>query len=751
MKKAYQITKFSLFITMLIGLASCSYPVRKANVKIITHEPPNIKEPTRWEGDCNNTLCKSLLDTINSAKNKLDIAVYGIGEQPEISQALLKALNRGVEIRLVYDQPLNGENYYAIEQNVDEKILQYAVHDNSDAIMHNNFVIADQCQIWTGSTDISTMGTGGYSANMVALIDSCYLGEIYEKEFSQLYSGKFQDQKKQVRSRKTELETGGHIQTFFSPKSDTLNQVIIPLLESAEESINIPISYLTHEKIFEVLKKAQSKGVIVQIILDAIGTEDAYVLDNELRSAKIPTKVENWGGKMHMKVAIIDNKHLIGGSMNFTQAGSSENDENTFILWDVPEIAQQANNSFTKMWNSIPDKYLYKSLKAENEYSINSCFDRIDNDFDEIVDVKDPDCFKPVLYASGKGSDIKRIDKTRENEELKADLFVSPTGLDSRKQSNITSQINDKKNNIKNNNITIFVSPNGNNKNLGSQEEPLRSLTEAVKKAKRRQVNNPDEEVTIKLDKGTYSKKSRESQVIQVGSGINILGSGESTILLANLIINPGVYLNNFQVKDHDVRIDDSEANNQDNAILEKLLFINGSIQINSSNAYLSDIELRDLSGRSSSLNITTGNPSFENIRIQNNSHAKSYTPYSGLSALRIGRSAFPQFKRLTIENNVLGIYNQGNLTIESLELLGNTAGVLNGGEIMIENLILDKPEKSHYGICNSSKGTILIKKTNFNNTNLVKSESCQDSPGDSFPDLVPDIAGNYQDVLIED
>jgi phosphatidylserine/phosphatidylglycerophosphate/cardiolipin synthase-like enzyme len=78
--------------------------------------------------------------------------------------------------------------------------------------------------------------------------------------------------------------------------------------------------------------------------------------------------------------------------MNFTKAGNSTNDENTIILWDVPDFAKQLNQDFMTMWDSIPDEYLTKSPKPESQESINSCFDGMDNDFDEKIDKEDEDC-----------------------------------------------------------------------------------------------------------------------------------------------------------------------------------------------------------------------------------------------------------------------------------------------------------------------------------------------------------------------
>ena len=44
------------------------------------------------------------------------------------------------------------------------------------------------------------------------------------------------------------------------------------------------------------------------------------------------------------------------------------------------------------LYNSIDDKYLIITPQAESIYSINSCSDEIDNDYDGLIDKEDPAC-----------------------------------------------------------------------------------------------------------------------------------------------------------------------------------------------------------------------------------------------------------------------------------------------------------------------------------------------------------------------
>jgi phosphatidylserine/phosphatidylglycerophosphate/cardiolipin synthase-like enzyme len=92
-----------------------------------------------------------------------------------------------------------------------------------------------------------------------------------------------------------------------------------------------------------------------------------------------------------MKSAIIDKRHLIVGSMNWTSAGESKNDENTLIIMNSND-ASKYQSFYNLIWNSIPDKWLNNDPLPESLDSKGSCYDGIDNDFDKKVDSKDNGC-----------------------------------------------------------------------------------------------------------------------------------------------------------------------------------------------------------------------------------------------------------------------------------------------------------------------------------------------------------------------
>ena len=142
---------------------------------------------------------------------------------------------------------------------------------------------------------------------------------------------------------------------------------------------------------FDALVNAKKRGVKVKIIADATNTNATKSKIELLRNAKIPVKVENYAGKVHSKSIIIDDKYIVAGSMNFSNSGENRNDENVLIIEDL-RLAKYYKGFFEYLWKKIPDKYLQHNVRAESKYSIGSCSDGIDNNFDGKIDKNDIGC-----------------------------------------------------------------------------------------------------------------------------------------------------------------------------------------------------------------------------------------------------------------------------------------------------------------------------------------------------------------------
>ncbi len=364
--------------------------LRVGQIELFLINPLNYFAPTKR---CRTNVCQAIIKNINAAKSEIGFAIYGFEKQDEIFDALKAAKARGVKIYGVVDTDSKGK--YAYEDS--QKFLKEfsLIKDDNAALMHNKFLIFDNQKVISGTMNISATGTGGYNSNTAVLINSSEIASIYKSELEQMINCKFQ--KKKSAATPMNLNLGGaKVSVYFSPKSDIYKNAIKPGIINASSEILVSAFYLTHKELIEDLIAAQKRGVKIKIIIDATSATNPSSKHKNLREAKIPVKIENWGGKNHEKNIAIDGKIFIIGSANFSQSGVSKNDENILIIENA-QITRAYREHFMKLYNSIDDKYLKVAPHAESFESKNSCFDGVDNDFDGKIDSKDEGCKRRVL------------------------------------------------------------------------------------------------------------------------------------------------------------------------------------------------------------------------------------------------------------------------------------------------------------------------------------------------------------------
>src|SRR5207237_245993 len=126
---------------------------------------------------------------------------------------------------------------------------------------------------------------------------------------------------------------------------------------------------------------AKERGVDIQIMVDATGAANASTAEviAKLRAAGITVKVENWGGKQHMKGGVIDDT-VVTGSMNWTNAGEKQNDENCLVIKGDLALAKRFIDDFDGKFATLPTLTAYGTWSAESFLSRGSLIDGADND-----------------------------------------------------------------------------------------------------------------------------------------------------------------------------------------------------------------------------------------------------------------------------------------------------------------------------------------------------------------------------------
>lgn len=391
--------KYNYYDDVIPDVKSPATVYQSGAIKIFLTDFTRVLKPSNA---CITPVCKALVQEINLAQSSIDFAIYGYTKIPALQKALENARQRGVKVRFVYDSDRENKNIYP-DTNYLAKIFIDNKHDLAESLMHDKFFVFDGKTVLTGSANISSTDMSGFNSNVIILINSEKLANVYSQEFEQMYSGKFHKSKSKIRNKEE-----GNIAVYFSPKDRAITTQIIPLVDSAQKYIYMPAFLITQKGLIDSLINASKRGVAVKLILDATNTHGGASKLKYLRDHGIQVKTENIAGKLHSKSIIIDDMYTIIGSMNFSKSGEGVNDENLLIIKDRG-IALFYKTFFQYLWKRIPDKWLKYNARAESPDSIGSCTDGIDNDFDGKIDKADDSC-KPYVKGKGKSklSSVKK-------------------------------------------------------------------------------------------------------------------------------------------------------------------------------------------------------------------------------------------------------------------------------------------------------------------------------------------------------
>ena len=260
--------------------------------------------------------------------------------------------------------------------------------DNSmgSGLMHHKFMVIDGKTVVVSSAnftlscihgDILVPGSRG-NANSMVLIQSQTVGGIFEEEFSQLWgNGKRGNygHNKTYRGPQVATVRGTKITIQFSPTSaryqweESVNGLMGSYLAKATKSVKAALFVYSDQKISDVLEKRHNAGVDMGFLVDSkfAFREYSELLDMagvEMLSQKCTYESNNhpWrsavkeigipnlpkGDVLHHKFGVIDNKIVIIGSENWSEAANYTNDETLIVIEDAA-ISDQYTQEYERL------------------------------------------------------------------------------------------------------------------------------------------------------------------------------------------------------------------------------------------------------------------------------------------------------------------------------------------------------------------------------------------------------------------
>ena len=286
-----------------------------------------------------------LVEAIDAARLSIDVAAYSLSLN-SVRNALINAHQRGVAVRMV----MESSN---MDRSDPQRLIEAGIPiigDNREGLMHDKFMILDRSEVWTGSMNFTDSGTYDDNNHLIH-IRSSKMAENYTREFEEMFNDyMFGPDVVPETPHPTLTIDGTQVDTFFSPDDGIVNS-LAPLLQSAEESIYFLAFSFTSNELGEIVRDQADAGLTVSGVMDEeqIKSNQGTEFD-PFRQAGLDVLIDGIDGQMHNKVFIIDERIVVLGSYNFSQAAEERNDENLLIVYNE-QIAKQFLKEFQRVYS----------------------------------------------------------------------------------------------------------------------------------------------------------------------------------------------------------------------------------------------------------------------------------------------------------------------------------------------------------------------------------------------------------------
>ncbi len=181
----------------LSAAAHCEIKARQESSLELVWTGPNPEEIPLRRTD------QALLQLIHSAKQNLMIVSFAVYKVPEVSMALLEAINRGVMLRIIAESPENSEGKiaYGLEATFGKELLQRAEvivwpkdkrprdRDGRHGSLHAKCAVADGRRTFISSANLTNYALSLNIEMGLMLEDQQIAREVTEQINSMIRSG----------------------------------------------------------------------------------------------------------------------------------------------------------------------------------------------------------------------------------------------------------------------------------------------------------------------------------------------------------------------------------------------------------------------------------------------------------------------------------------------------------------------------------------------------------------------------------
>jgi phosphatidylserine/phosphatidylglycerophosphate/cardiolipin synthase-like enzyme len=249
-------------------------------------------------------------------------------------------------------------------------------------LMHHKVIIVDRRIVIVGSANFTMSDTHGDvlnpaskgNVNHLLKIDSVGVARLFTQEFERMWGdgpggaadSQFGLQKSYYPPQTVAIAPGSSITIQFSPTSTSIpwqqsvNGLIGQALSQANQSIDLALFVFSDQDLANVLQAQHRRGVAIRGLIDpgfiyrnysealdmlGVALKDnrcRYEVDNNpwaspITTIGMPALAE--GDVLHHKFGLVDDRFVITGSQNWSNAANRGNDENLLVIQNSTVVA----------------------------------------------------------------------------------------------------------------------------------------------------------------------------------------------------------------------------------------------------------------------------------------------------------------------------------------------------------------------------------------------------------------------------
>ena len=173
-----------------------------------------------------------IIKNIDNAKEFINIAMYTFTDR-EIAQAILKAKDRGVDIKIYLDRSQVNAKYSKSRYFINNGIEGIRISSNN-YIMHNKFAVIDNEIVITGSYNW-TASAGERNDENLLVIDDKNIIKKYQNQFNNLWNNKYSTERYQELISKANIKPSPILEITTKNTNSPGNKIININTASLEE------------------------------------------------------------------------------------------------------------------------------------------------------------------------------------------------------------------------------------------------------------------------------------------------------------------------------------------------------------------------------------------------------------------------------------------------------------------------------------------------------------------------------------